>query len=429
MTYDQWIKDTHSLIRPRSNSLKELDNAVKARNEFAAKNALKNWINEQNAKKQDWQRSVRNEKGAVKKLYDQLGVLGAAPSIGNSGAASADKEAKEFIKEQQKLATLNLFAGKNLKFKDSFLGIVREKSTDERKKINKFPTAINMGIKSVPLAKDIGMLARDLNNLITKLIEPVADTPFKSQIIETVLGSSVEEFAGSCAPFLGMTVSGAKAVRAWMAVAQNVYDLDQMNASRTDIRMGDPTAALNAIRAIIDRELTSQKAQAGLRTAAFTSKALFTFADFGTASTAAVGAAEAIAILLNMLAEVVRDAVEMKAGNKLIRENKIDLNLFRDCPILGCYYIVIQDHSTVMNFEIDNMGRANWQQEAERLKYAIRPVIEKGTELIAKSRIKVDGMEMAKGVYKSTVLQKIETYYRSKGFGQSKEMESVKGIF
>ena len=51
MTYDQWIKDTHSLIKPRSQSLKELDNAIKARNEFAAKNALKNWINEQNSKK------------------------------------------------------------------------------------------------------------------------------------------------------------------------------------------------------------------------------------------------------------------------------------------------------------------------------------------------------------------------------------------
>ena len=429
MTHDQWIKDTHSLIRPRSQSLKELDNAIKARNEFAAKNALKNWINEQNSKKQDWQRSVRNEKGAVKKLYDQLGVLGAAPSFANNGAASADKEAKDFIKEQQKLATLNLFTGKQLKFKDSFLGIVRQKSTDERKKINKFPTAVNMGIKSLPLAKDLGLLARDLNNVITSLIQPVADTPFKSQIIETVLGTSVEEFAGSCAPFLGMTLSGAKAVRAWYNVAQNIYDLDQMNASRADIRLGDPTAALNAIRGIIDRELISQKAQAGIRTAAFTSKTLFTFTDFGTASTAAVGAAEAIAILLNTLAEVVRDAMEMKAGNKLINENKIDLNLFRDCPILGCYYIVIQDHSTVMNFEIDNMGRANWQQEAERLKYAIKPVIEKGTELIEKSRIKMDGMEMAKGVYKSTVLNKIEVYYRSKGHGQAQTQESVKAIF
>ena len=429
MTYDQWIKDTHSLIRPRSSSLKELDNAIKARNEFAAKNALKNWINEQNSKKQDWQRSVRNEKGAVKKLYDQLGVLGAAPSFGNSGADLADKEAKAFIKEQQKLATLNLFAGKNLKFKDSFWGIVREKSTDERKKINKIPTAINAGIKSLPLAKDLGMLARDLNNVITKLIEPVADTPFKSQIIEAVLGTSAEEFAGSCAPFLGMTLSGAKAVRAWVAVAQNVYDLDQMNASRADIRLGDPTAALNAIRAIIDRELTSQKAQAGLRTAAFAAKGLFTFADFGTASTSAVGAAESIAILLNILAEVVRDAVEINNGNKLIRQNKIDLNLFRECPILGCYYIAVQDHSTIMNFEIENMGRANWQQEAERLKYAIKPVIEKATELIDKSRIKMDGMEMAKGVYKSTLLQKIELFYKSKGYGQAQTQESIKGIF
>jgi hypothetical protein len=75
------------------------------------------------------------------------------------------------------------------------------------------------------------------------------------------------------------------------------------------------------------------------------------------------------------------------------------------------------------------MGRANWQQEAERLKYAIKPVIEKGTELIAKSRIKMDGMEMAKGVYQSTLMQKLELFYKSKGYGQSQTMESIKGVF
>jgi hypothetical protein len=75
------------------------------------------------------------------------------------------------------------------------------------------------------------------------------------------------------------------------------------------------------------------------------------------------------------------------------------------------------------------MGRANWQQEAERLKYAIKPVIEKGTELIDKSRIKMDGMDMAKGVYKSTLINKIEMYYKSKGYGQAQTQESIKGIF
>lgn len=428
MTYDQWMKDTHSLIKPRSESLKEIDNAIKARNAAAAKNALVKWIDEQNRKKQDWQRSVRNEKGAVKKLYDQLGVLGVAPAYINNATSQADREAKDFIKEQQKLATAKLFAGKKLKFKDSFWGIVRERSTDQHKKINKIPTVFGMGIKSLPLAKDVGLLARDMNNVIKAIMKPVVNTPFESQIIETVLGKSAEEFAGSVVPFLGMSLSGAKAVKAWYSVASNIYDADQIDASRAGIKMGDPTAALNAIRTIIEREIRSQQAQAGLRTSAFVAKGMFTFADMGTASTAAVGAAESIAILLNMLAEVVRDAVEIRAGNKLISENKLDLDLFNACPILGCYYIVIQDHSTVMNFEIDNMGRTNWQQEAERLRYAIRPVIEKGNELIAKSRIKLDGMETAKGVYQSTLLQKMELYYRSKGYGQAQAKESIKAV-
>src|SRR5688572_1424925 len=104
MTYDQWMKDTYSYVRPRSDSLKLIDNALKARNEDAAKKALVNWINEQNRKKQDWQRSVRNEKGAVKKLYDQLGVLGDALHFNNLDDFLADGEAKAFIKLEQQLA-------------------------------------------------------------------------------------------------------------------------------------------------------------------------------------------------------------------------------------------------------------------------------------------------------------------------------------
>ena len=118
----------------------------------------------------------------------------------------------------------------------------------------------------------------------------------------------------------------------------------------------------------------------------------------------------------------------MVAGNKLIQEQKIDLDLFNTCPILGCYYIVVQDHSTIMNFEIANMGRDNWQQEAERLKYAIKPVLVKAADLIDKSRIGIKGMDNAKGVYQSSLLQKIQLFYKSKGYGQDTSLSAAGGF-
>lgn len=429
ITYDQWMKDTSSLIHPRSGSLKLIDNAIKARNEAETKKALINWIDEQNRKKQDWQRSVRNEKGAVKALYDQLGVLSSPQFFKNFDAMMADKQAKDFIKQEQQLAAAKLFTGGSLKFKDSFWGICRQKSADEKQKINVAKTALGVAGKGAVLGKDLGMLARDLNILINAIIKPLPPEPFRSEIVEAVLGSSAEEFVGNIVPFLGMALSGGKAVKAWIAVAQNSYDAEQMFDRRGDIRLGDPSAALYAIRMIIDRNLLSQKLQAGVRTGAFTAKGLFTLADFGTASTSAVGAAESIAILLNMLAEVVRDALEIRAGNKLIADKNIDLNVFLSCPVLGCYYIAMQDHSTIMNFDVANMGRENWQQEAERLKYAVKPVIEKARELIAASRIELQGMDNAKGVYQSTLMQKIEMYFKSQGKGLSNNMDSIKGLY
>jgi hypothetical protein len=79
MSHADWMKNTHSLRKHRSQSLIRVDQAVMARNEAQAKLALISWINEQNAKNQDWHKSVRNTKGTVEKLYKQLNILGASP--------------------------------------------------------------------------------------------------------------------------------------------------------------------------------------------------------------------------------------------------------------------------------------------------------------------------------------------------------------
>jgi len=426
ITYDQWMKSTHSLIKPRSASLKRIDQAIQFRDQGETKRALIAWIDEQNSKRQDWQRSVRNEKGMVKKLYDELGILGSAPAFQSMGAEIADKAAKSEMRREQQIAAAKMFTGKEIKFKDSFWGISRTKCREQTSKIGRAKNAAkNVGMTAYGVGSNLasaGNTARGIASSLQTVIEEImGELPAAThnEIIQQVFGNTVENFVFEVTPLIGMISSGAKATMDWVGVARNIHSATQMEARTFDVRTGDASAALQSMVAVIDRQIKKQVADGAIHTTAFTAKAAAAAADFGTATTAAIGVVESVAILLNTLVDIVTDAKQMVAGNKLILEQKLDLDLFNTCPILGCYYIVIQDHSTIMNFEIANMGRDNWRQEAERLKYAIQPVLSKAADLISKSRIEIKGMENAKGVYQSSLLQKIQLLYKSKGYGQS----------
>ncbi len=58
----------------RSPELTRLDDAIGTGNPVAAKRALDMWIAAQATKNQDWRTSVRNSRGAVQRLFDQLGL-------------------------------------------------------------------------------------------------------------------------------------------------------------------------------------------------------------------------------------------------------------------------------------------------------------------------------------------------------------------
>ncbi|MDI1241955.1 MAG: hypothetical protein PSX80_08565 [bacterium] len=410
--------------------MKRIDQAIAFRDQGEAKRALIAWIDEQNKKRQDWQRSVRNEKGMVKKLYDELGVLGAAPAFQNPAAGVADEAAKAELRREQQIAAAKMFAGKEIKFKDSFWGISRLKCREQTSKIGKARNAAgNVAMTAFGVGSNLGSAAATAggiaSSLRTVIQEIMGELPAAThnEIIEQVFGTTVENFIFEVAPLIGMVSSGAKATMAWVGVARNIHSATQMEARVFDVRAGDASAALQSMIAVIDRQIKKQTADGAIHTTAFAGKVAASAADFGTATTAAIGAVESVANLLNTLVDLVTDAKQMIAGNKLIVEQKLDLDLFNTCPILGCYYIVVQDHSTIMNFDIANMGRDNWQQEAERLKYAIQPVLLKAADLISKSRIGIMGMDQAKGVYQASILQKIELYYKSR------QMQASSSIF
>jgi len=431
MTYEQWMKRTHSLIKSRSDSLKVIDEAIRRRDETATKKALINWIDEQNKKHQDSHRSVRNGDHAVEELYKQLNILGAGVSYSNIGEEMDDKLAKAHIRREQRLAAAKMFDGKTLRFKDSFWGISRKKCAEGRSKI--LNAAKNVGKSTVGVGGNIASvgstaytIGSDLKTIIQTIMGTLAPAT-QSALVEHVFGEGVAQFVANVTPCLGVVSSGAKAIKDWVGVAYNVHQATEMESRYGDVRMGDPSAALASIVAIIDRQIKKQTADAVIHTTAFTAKGAAAIADGGTATNAVLGVVETIAILLNTLVDLVIDAKQVDTGNALILGKQFDLTMFSKCPILGCYYVAVQDHSTIMDFDFANMGKANWQQEAQRLRYAIKPVIQQAGTLINASRVEIMGMEAAKGVYQRSLLDVIKLKYKSKGYGQSTNIPGIAG--
>jgi hypothetical protein len=398
---------------------------------MGAKKALVAWIDDQNKKRQDWHRSVRNQDHAVEELYKQLGVLGTAVPYKNITEEMDDKLAKAHIRREQRVAAAKMFDGRTLKFKDSFWGISRKKCAEGRSKL--FNSAKNVGKSTVGVGGNIASvgssaysIGSDLKTTIQTIMGTLAPET-QSALVEHVFGEGIAQFVANVTPVIGVVSSGAKAIKDWVGVAMNVSKATEMESRYGDVRMGDPSAALESIVAIIDRQIKKQTADAAIHTTAFTAKGISALADGGTATNAVLGALETIAVLLNTLADLVIDARQVDAGNALIVAKQFDLTMFSKCPILGCYYVAVQDHSTIMDFDFANMGKANWQQEAQRLKYAITPVIKQAGVLIDKSRVEIKGMEEAKGVYQRSLWNVINLKYKSKGYGQGTTMPGIAG--
>lgn len=427
ISHQQWMSRTRSRLHRRSDDLKRIDVAIQRRDEAAAKAALIQWIDGQNKKRQDWHRSVRNGDGAVEELYRQLKVLGSEVPYGNVTEEMDDKLAKAHIRREHRLAATKMFNGKQLRFKDSFWGISRRKASDIRTRSSMYhaaKTTAGVGSKAAAAGVKTYTIANGLKQTIqgiTGTLQPAT----QSALVQQVFGTSAAQFATQAAPYIGLVSSGASAVKDWVGVAQKIQHATRMESSYGDVRLGDPSAALHAVVAIIDRQIKKQTADATIHTTAFTAKGASAAADWGTATTAAIGVVETVAILLNMLVDLVIDAKQVEAGNAAITAGDIDLTIFSKSPILGCYYVVVQDHSTIMDFDFENMGKENWQQEAERLQYAITPVIKKSSQLIQQSRVEILGMESAKGVYRKSIKNTIKTYYKSKGYGQSSKMPGI----
>jgi hypothetical protein len=421
-SHAQWMQETHSLTSPRSDFLKAVDQALlrygqssTADNRQAIKTALDRWRFEQSKQGKDWRQSTRNKKGAVTNLHRAL------TDLDKRKLTAEELEAMRYIARMQATALQRQFDGKELKFKASTLvGLASGTGT----KWQKFKTgasalasggataasAANAGRKIVAganLLQQGGRAAASAASqqstaaIVLKVRELCAELCpglDPNRVFQALNLGSIDQFAAELAPFVGAISSGGKAIIGWIGVIRQQYGEYRVLDARHAIAPGDPEAAFDALAALLDREIASAIARASVKTGAFTAKTAGVFADAGAVTGPVVGLLEVLAEIIQSVIEYVRDYKECETATEMLRVGALNLDLFSACPILGCYFLVIQDHSTVINFAVGDYGTENWMFDVERLVKKVEVVLEKSRELIRQSRLEIPGMTGAKGL-------------------------------
>jgi hypothetical protein len=209
-----------------------------------------------------------------------------------------------------------------------------------------------------------------------------------SDVVAALTGEVLHSLISEMTPLIGVFTSSYKSVQSWRAVVTNARDLYKSDYYLEGVLPGDPQAAANAVIVIIKRFLAANTADATRNTAAAATKIAGLFADLGTATTAGIGAASAL-------------SKQMKAGNKQLADpDTLDLNVFRVCPILGCYLISCSDTSMVANFFVADMGLPGWMDKVEAMKKnQLDPLIKNANKAIVSSHLRLDSLKANKGTF------------------------------
>lgn len=220
-------------------------------------------------------------------------------------------------------------------------------------------------------------------------------------IVEAVTGEVLSNLVAEITPVLGVVTSGVKLVKAGKAVAQDGYNLYKSADYKQGFRPGDPYAAAEAIQSIIRRDLARHSVQLGQQSVATGAKIAGLFADLGTATTAGIGAANALASLGLQLFALGLDIKDLRAGNRrLATPNTLDLSVFNECPVLGCYLLTCADTSAVANLFVADIGLPGWMDRVEAMKKKqMDPMLKIASKNIQASRLQLEGLSSNKGTH------------------------------
>lgn len=355
------------------------------------------WRFEQSKEGKKWEKSSRNKTGAMTALFRSFQI----PEL----PSKEEREAMEYIRREQQMALMRQFQRTKVDFKEGTLGKIVSGNGTRMEKLKmaasgggKVEDLISAGsdlsgaIQGGGTGGPIAQIKEKLTKAITDLSPNLDISP--DAVLRHIGLPNVADFVKEAAPVLGSIKSGLEATQKWAEVAKTARKKYQMSQSRFAIAKGDPEAALNSIGTLLNRELASNTVAAASATVSFTLKTGGLFADMGGKTGPAVAAAQLIAELLQSIYEFVRDYKEVQRDNELLELGALNLDIFENCPLLGCYFLAVQDHSTIIAFAVDEYGTADWMFDVERMVKVLTPVLESSRRMIKASKFELKGIRI-----------------------------------
>ncbi|CAH0351056.1 hypothetical protein [Aquabacterium sp. CECT 9606] len=238
---------------------------------------------------------------------------------------------------------------------------------------------------------------------VKEFIVQCADLEGIEDVIEAITSAVLADIIAEIVPVVGVLVSGGKLAKAGKAVVEDGYNLYQCRNYKKGFLRGDPVAAAEAVQTLIQRDLARHSVQLAQQATATGAKIAGLFADMGTGTTAAIGLANALASLGLELFSLGLSIKDMRAGNRrLATPETLDLTVFEDCPILGCYLLTCADTSSVANFFVADIGLPGWMDKVEKMKKTqMDPLLKIARKNIASSRIQLEGLSQNKATHQS----------------------------
>lgn len=227
----------------------------------------------------------------------------------------------------------------------------------------------------------------------------VANVGSFNELIAALGQEAAGELLKQIIPVVGVFYTAYNWGKASKQLATDAHHLYRLKAGdfRSGFRDGTPQAAVDSVQQIIKRELYVGSIDWANQTVGFGTKIAGIFADMGTASTLGPGIATFIADWLLKLTVIGMDIKQMKAGNRALQNpSTLSIQVFQECPILGCYLLNSADTSSVANFFVADIGLPGWMSQIEAMHDTkIAPTVRYARELIERSNLQLEGVSGA----------------------------------
>jgi hypothetical protein len=248
------------------------------------------------------------------------------------------------------------------------------------------------------LGSGIAELAKGIELSISSMAG--ASDPHIAMTILSAMGlPSAAQIAGKMVPFFGGAVTLLKGGKELAQAVLAHRAANRVRGRHDRFREGAARQAVLGIGELLDDECKAKTKAGALHMISGGTAIGLVFVDGGAVSGPAVGMAQLLAELLLLAAEYVEDYKHRAAVNQYLDEITaagtldVGVELFTRSPLLGAYYLLIAETSSIIALSLDRINHPGVLQEIEGMvRHDLPEVLEKAADLVAASHLVVPGL-------------------------------------